>query len=48
MDLPIDKQEFDRFSKYITTIDLEDVKEIEDNTDLHGELACSGGSCEIY
>ena len=28
-------------------IDLKDVLEIEDNTDLQGEMACSGGSCEI-
>ena len=44
----IDQEEFDRFSAHITTIDLEEVKEIEDNTDLQGELACSGGSCEIF
>ena len=44
----IDQDEFDRFSAHITTIDLEEVKEIEDNTDLQGELACSGGSCEIF
>ena len=25
-----------------------DVKETEDNTDLKGELACAGGSCEIF
>ena len=29
-------------------INLEDVREIEDNTDLQGELACSGGSCEVF
>jgi hypothetical protein len=28
-------------------IDLSKVVEIEDNTDQKGELACSGGSCEI-
>ena len=28
-------------------IDLKEVLEIEDNTDLQGEMACSGGSCEI-
>jgi ribonucleoside-diphosphate reductase alpha chain len=31
----------------ISKINLEDVVEIDDNTDLQGELACSGGSCEI-
>ena len=44
----IDQEEFEQFSKHITSINLEEVKEIEDNTDLQGELACSGGSCEIY
>ena len=28
-------------------IDLTHVKEEVDNTDLSGELACAGGSCEI-
>jgi len=28
-------------------IDLSKVVEIDDNTDLQGELACSGGQCEI-
>ena len=29
-------------------VDLDNVKEEEDNTDLSGELACAGGSCEIF
>jgi len=28
-------------------VDLTKVIEIEDNTDLSGELACAGGACEI-
>jgi len=28
-------------------VDLSNVKETEDNTDLSGELACAGGACEI-
>jgi hypothetical protein len=28
-------------------IDLENVTELTDETDLSGELACAGGSCEI-
>ena len=44
----INKQEFEKFSRYVKDINLEDVKEIEDNTDLQGELACSGGSCEVF
>ena len=33
--------------KLLTDIDLTKVIELDDNTDLSGELACSGGSCEI-
>jgi len=36
------------FSKKIKKINLEDVFEIDDNTNLQGELACSGGSCEVF
>ena len=28
-------------------VDLSKVIEIEDNTNLSGELACAGGTCEI-
>jgi len=28
-------------------VDLSNIKETEDNTDLSGELACAGGACEI-
>tara|TARA_Y100000592_G_scaffold101169_1_gene186336 strand:+ start:8244 stop:10103 length:1860 start_codon:yes stop_codon:yes gene_type:complete len=31
----------------LTSIDLTQVKETEDNTDLQGEIACAGGVCEI-
>ena len=31
----------------LTSIDLTEVIELEDNTDLQGELACAGGVCEI-
>ena len=41
-------EEFDKFSQYVKTIDLEDVLEINDNTDLQGELACAGGVCEVF
>jgi len=33
--------------KSLSEVDLSNVIEIEDNTDLSGELACAGGSCEI-
>jgi len=33
--------------QHLTNINLLNVIETEDNTDLSGELACAGGSCEI-
>ena len=33
--------------KSLTSVDLSKVIELEDNTDLSGELACAGGACEI-
>ena len=33
--------------KDLESIDLTQIKEVEDNTDLSGELACAGGACEI-
>ena len=43
----ISRQEYTDAVKYLDSIDLSQVKEIEDNTNLTGELACSGGACEI-
>ena len=34
-------------SKALQDIDLSKIVESDDNTDLSGELACAGGSCEI-
>jgi hypothetical protein len=31
----------------LATIDLTKIVEQDDNTDLNGEAACSGGACEI-
>jgi len=31
----------------LTEVDLSKIVETDDNTDLTGELACAGGSCEI-
>jgi len=43
------KEEYDRLIAEVANlnINLDDVIEEHDNTDLSGELACSGGSCEI-
>lgn len=41
------KEVFEEMSKYISAVDLTQVIEIDDNTDLSGELACAGGACEV-
>jgi ribonucleoside-diphosphate reductase alpha chain len=43
----ITKKEFDKLVKSLQDVNLENVKELTDETDLSGELACAGGSCEI-
>jgi ribonucleoside-diphosphate reductase alpha chain len=43
----ITKKEFTRLVKTLNDIDLSKVVEETDNTDLSGELACAGGSCEV-
>ena len=41
------KEEYERLFSKLHTIDLSKVVELQDNTDLSGELACAGGACEI-
>ena len=43
----ITKEEFDKLVSKLHNINLENVVEQTDNTDLSGELACAGGVCEI-
>ena len=43
----ITKTEFNKMVKTLSDIDLSNITESDDNTDLSGELACSGGSCEV-
>ena len=42
-----DEEAYNNLLDTLTAIDLSTVVEIEDNTDLKGELACAGGACEI-
>ena len=44
---PIAEEDFIRRYDKLTEIDLTKVVESDDNTDLSGEIACSGGSCEV-
>jgi ribonucleoside-diphosphate reductase alpha chain len=43
----ITKEKYEEMMKALTEVNLSNVIEVEDNTNLSGELACAGGSCEI-
>ena len=43
----ISKVKYDYMMKSLTEVNLSNIYEGEDETDLSGELACAGGSCEI-
>jgi len=43
----ITKQKYEEMSRTLQNVDLTKVIELEDKTDLSGELACAGGNCEI-
>ena len=43
----ITKTEFNKRVKLLNDIDLSNIIEETDETDLSSELACAGGSCEI-
>ncbi len=41
------QEDFERLVKTLTNVNLTKVIELQDNTNLSGELACANGSCEI-
>jgi ribonucleoside-diphosphate reductase alpha chain len=41
------KEKYEELMKTLTDVDLSKIIEVEDMTDLSGELACAGGACEI-
>ena len=43
----ITKEKYDQLMQTLNDVDLSKVVEFDDNTDLTGELACSGNACEI-
>ena len=43
----IDPNKYQELMHSLKQVDLSNIKETEDNTDLSGELACAGGACEI-
>ena len=42
-----DEQTYDDMMRALQEVELLHIVEVQDDTDLQGELACSGGSCEI-
>ena len=42
-----DKDTYDEMMESLLSVSLVNIVETEDDTDLQGELACSGGACEI-
>lgn len=43
----ISKEEYEKLNSKLKPIDLTQVEESDDNTDLAGEAACSGSSCDV-
>ena len=41
------KETYDRMMQSLSNIDLTKVIELQDNTNLSGEISCGGGACEI-
>jgi len=41
------REQYENYVKTLTEVDLTKIVEVDDNTDLSGELACAGGACEI-
>ena len=43
----LQKEQFEELEKYLNDVNLGDVYEAENNTNLQGEVACGLGGCEI-
>jgi ribonucleoside-diphosphate reductase alpha chain len=41
------KETYEALLKTLSDVDLTKVVELDDNTDLSGELACAAGNCEV-
>ena len=42
------KEQYEEMLQHLKEINLDNVVEINDNTELTGQVACGGGSCEIF
>ena len=43
----ITEEKYNQLVETLADVNLSNIVETEDNTDLTGELACAGGSCEL-
>ena len=43
----ITKEKYEEMMISLESVDLTEIIETEDETDLKGELACAGGACEV-
>jgi len=43
----ITEEKYNQLMETLHDVDLSKIVELDDNTDLSGELACAGGACEI-
>jgi ribonucleoside-diphosphate reductase alpha chain len=43
----ITEEKYNEMMEVLTDIDLTQVVEVNDETDLKGEIACAGGACEV-
>lgn len=43
----IDKATYEKMTSQVSDINLKEVLEVDDTTDLQGEVACAGGACEL-
>ena len=43
----ITQEKYEKMMISLESVDLTEIVETEDETDLKGELACAGGACEI-
>jgi ribonucleoside-diphosphate reductase alpha chain len=41
------KETYEALLETLKKVNLSEVREEEDNTDLSGEVACAGGQCEV-
>jgi ribonucleoside-triphosphate reductase len=41
------KEEYEKLMETLKDVDLSNIVELDDDTNLSGEVACAGGACEI-